>query len=169
MGYGNARRRYLKRHYKLTQQGRTFVYVDESGFEPTTQRDYGYALRGQRVHGLRSGNRRPRTSLIAGLIGKKLTAPFLFEGTCDTATFNMWLEQQLVPGLEPGMVVVLDNAAFHKSSVTKKIIENAKCNLLFLPPYSPDLMPIENSFANLKRHRKYNYQMTIDQIVGMYG
>ena len=121
------------------------------------------------MHGFRSGHRRPRTSLIAGLIDKKLTAPFLFEGTCDTDTFNLWLEQQLVPGLEPGMVVVLDNAAFHKSPATKEIIQKAKCELLFLPPYSPDLMPIENRFGTIKRHRRYNSDMPIDQIVRMYG
>lgn len=146
-----------------------FVYVDESGFERTTQRDYGYASRGRRVHGFRSGNRRPRTSLIAGLVGKKLMAPFLFEGTCDTDTFNLWLEQMLVPKLDPGAVVVLDNATFHKSTITKEIIENAKCNLLFLPPYSPDLMPIEKAFGTLKRQRKYNADMPIDQIIRVYG
>ena len=67
------------------------------------------------------------------------------------------------------MVVVLDNAAFHKSTATKEIIQNAKCELLFLPPYSPDLMPIENTFGTLKRRRKYNCEMSIDQIVKMYG
>jgi transposase len=144
------------------------VYVDESGFERTTQRDYGYALRGQRVHGFRSGNRRPRTSLIAGLINKKLTAPFLFEGTCDTDTFNIWLKQQLVPELKPGTVVVLDNATFHKSPATKEIIDNARCDLLFLPPYSPDLIPIENTFGTLKRHRKNNDHLSIDDIVRNY-
>ena len=119
------------------------------------------------MHGFRSGNRRPRTSLIAGLIDKKLTAPLLFDGTCDTDTFNAWLKQMLVPELEPGAVVVLDNAAFHKSSTTKEIIENAQCELLFLPPYSPDLMPIEKTFGTIKRHRKYNADMPIDRIVKM--
>ena len=119
------------------------------------------------MHGFRSGNRRPRTSLIAGLVEKKLTAPCLFEGTCDTDTFNTWLEQMLVPELKPGTVVVLDNAAFHKSSTTKDIIENAKCDLLFLPPYSPDLMPIERTFGTLKRYRKYNNDLPIEHIVRM--
>ena len=74
---------------------------------------------------------------MAGLTGQKLTAPFLFEGTCNTNMFNAWLKQQLIPGLKPGMVVVLDNAAFHKSTTTQEIIETAQCDLLFLPLYSP--------------------------------
>jgi len=89
----------------------------------------------------------------------------LFEGTCDTDTFNAWLEQMLVPELEPGTVVVLDNAAFHKSPATKEIIANAKCDLLFLPPYSPDLMPIEKKFAAIKRYRKLNSDLPIDKIL----
>ncbi len=169
MDYENVRRDYLARHTALTQAGRTFVYVDESGFERTTQRDYGYALRGRRVPGFRSGNKRPRTSLIAGLTDKKLTAPLLFDGTCDTDTFNMWLEKLLVPELKPGSVLVLDNATFHKSAATKEIVQNAKCDILFLPPYSPDLMPIEKRFGNIKRHRKYNPDMSIDHIVNVYG
>jgi isfu1 transposase len=126
-------------------------------------------MRGQRVHGFRSGNRRPRISLIAGLIGKKLTAPILFEGTCDTETFNDWLQRQLLPKLDPGAVIVLDNAAFHKSPVTQEIVRHAKCELLFLPPYSPDLMPIEKRFAHLKRYRKYKQDASIDDIVRLYG
>lgn len=80
----------------------------------------------------------------------------------------MWLEQQLVPELKPGTVVVLDNATFHKSSTTKEILGNAKCDLLFLPPYSPDLMPIENTFGTLKRYRKNNDHLSIDEIINAY-
>lgn len=101
------------------------------------------------------------------MIGKKLTAPLLFDGTCNADTFNTWLEKMLVPELKPGSVVVLDNAAFHKSPTTKEIIENAKCDLLFLPPYSPDLMPIEKKFAAIKLCRKLNHNLPIDQIVKM--
>lgn len=165
----NARRRYLKAHAKLAQAGRRFAYVDESGFERSVQRDYGYAPRGMRVPGFRSGNRHPRTSLIGALIDKKLRAPILFEGTCDTEVFNLWLEEQLCPVLAPGMIVVLDNATFHKSMKTKELVKKAKCDLLFLPPYSPDLMPIEKTFANLKRHRKNNENLSIAQIIKLYG
>ena len=64
--------------------------------------------------------------------------------------FNYWLENCLLPTLGPGYTIVMDNAAFHKSEKTKILIEKARCNLLFLPPYSPDLNPIEKFWANLK-------------------
>lgn len=73
------------------------MYVDESGFAPSTERQYGWAQRGEKVYGLRSGERRPRTSLIAALIEKRLAAPMLFDGTCNTSIFNQWLEEMLCP------------------------------------------------------------------------
>ena len=73
-----------------------------------------------------------------------------FEGTCDTNLFNIWLKQLLIPNLIPGQVLILDNASFHKSQESKKLIAAAGCTLLFLPPYSPDLNPIEKYWANMK-------------------
>jgi transposase len=73
-----------------------------------------------------------------------------FQGTCDTKLFNVWLEQVLIPELKPGQVLILDNASFHKSVESKKLVEAAECKLLFLPPYSPDLNPIEKYWANMK-------------------
>jgi isftu1 transposase len=64
--------------------------------------------------------------------------------------FNFWLENFLLPALGPGYTLVMDNAAFHKSEYTKILIKNAGCQLLFLPPYSPDFNPIEKFWANLK-------------------
>lgn len=142
--------------------------MDESGFAPTTQREYGWALRGVKVHGLRSGNRRPRTSLIAGLMNKKLVAPLLFEGTCNTTIFNTWLQHELSPLLNKDVVVVIDNAAFHKSSATREIIAATGAKLLFLPPYSPDLMPIEKTFGTMKKHRAYNEELTIAEIINVF-
>jgi thymidine kinase len=159
----------LARHYKYMCAGKTFVYVDESGFSPTTERDYGWALRGQKVHGFRSGNRRPRTSLIAARIGRHFDAPMLFDGTTNTAIFNAWLEQELCPKLNHHHVVVMDNAAFHKSAKTRELIEGTGAILMFLPPYSPDLNPIEHDFANIKKRRKYDHQNTLDTIVSMYN
>jgi len=135
----------------------------------STQRSYAWAPRGEKVHGTRSGQRRPRTSLIAALVGKKLVAPMLFDGTCDTDVINLWLEKRLCPALIPNTVVVMDNAAFHKSPKTKDIVHAAGCELLFLPPYSPDLMPIEQKFASLKKNRQYNENISLDQLVRQFG
>jgi len=73
-----------------------------------------------------------------------------FEGTCDTALFNTWLEKVLIPNLIPGQVLILDNASFHKSKKSKELVEKAGCKMLFLPPYSPDLNLIEKYWANMK-------------------
>jgi len=74
-----------------------------------------------------------------------------FQGTCNTLLFDSWVENLLVPELKPNQIVIMDNASFHKSKKTKELIERAGCELIFLPPYSPDLNPIEKVWANLKK------------------
>jgi len=126
------------------------VYVDESGIDKFLSREYGWAEKGKKVYGDIAGRRYARESFIAGQLNNKIIAPLCYQGTCDTALFNFWLENFLLPALGPGYTIVMDNAAFHKSEKTKTLIENAGCKLLFLPPYSPDLNPIEKFWANLK-------------------
>ena len=75
---------------------------------------------------------------------------FAIKGPVILYCLNYWLENCLLPSIGPGYTIVMDNAAFHKSEKTKILIEKARCNLLFLPPYSPDLNPIEKFWANLK-------------------
>jgi transposase len=98
-----------------------------------------------------SGNRYHRESFIAAKNQSNILAPFCYTGTCNTILFNIWLEKVLVPELMPGQVVILDNASFHKSKTSIEIIQKAGCKVLFLPPYSPDLNPIEKFWANFKR------------------
>ena len=126
------------------------VFIDESGIDSYLYNPWGYGVRGHKVYGEVSGKRYDRESFIAGKNGKNIIAPMCFKGTCNTELFNAWIEQVLLPELKPGQVVILDNAAFHKSPKTKELIESAGCKLLFLPPYSPDLNPIETFWANLK-------------------
>lgn len=126
------------------------VYLDESGVNQYLYRTYGRSLRGEQVFGEVSGKRFARESFIAGLSKGKLIAPMCFRGTCDTILFNTWLKEVLIPELEPGQVLILDNASFHRSKETEKLVREAQCHLLFLPPYSPDLNPIEKCWANLK-------------------
>ena len=130
------------------------VYIDESGIDKFISRQYGWGKKGQPVIGEISGKRYARESFIAGLVGNKVVSPFCYQGTCDSKLFNLWLESYLLPALGPGYVIIMDNAAFHKSEQTKKIIADAQCTLLFLPPYSPDLNPIEKLWANLKAYIK---------------
>lgn len=142
--------------------------MDESGFEPTVSRRHGYAPRGQRICGLVSDHKRPRTSLLAARIGPRLECPPRFDGTCNTAVFNTWLTRQLGPLLTARHVVVPDNAAFHKSPKTRELIADQGARLLFLPPYSPDLNPIERDFAALKKRREYQPDQSLDDLIKNY-
>ena len=121
------------------------------------------------MYGLRPGNARPRTCLLAAQIEGTLQATQLWEGTCDTLTFNHWLEHALCPMLSNNHVVVMDNAAFHHSATTKEFIEQAEAILLFLPPSSPDLNPIEQDFAAINTIREFHEHETIDSIIKNYN
>lgn len=127
------------------------MYVDESGINEYLQRENARAFRGEKVYGAVSGLRYSRESFIAAQNRSRILAPFCYTGTCNTDLFNAWLEQILVPELEAGQVVILDNASFHKSKTSIEIIKKAGCEILFLPPYSPDLNPIEKFWANFKK------------------
>ena len=117
------------------------IYLDESGINEYLHREYGRGLRGQKVLGEISGKRFARQSVISALFKGKFFAPMCFEGTCDANLFNTWLKEMLIPNLIPGQVLILDNASFHKSAESQKLVEAAGCKILFLPPYSPDLKP----------------------------
>ena len=130
------------------------MYLDETGFEKDAPRTHGWSRKGTRTYGKISGNRRPRTSLIAAQLGKNLLAPLLLSGTVNTVVFNAWVEQFLLPELGQPSVIIMDNAAFHKHPTTRELIENAGHKLLYLPPYSPDLNPIEHRWAAIKALRR---------------
>ncbi len=97
--------------------------------------------------------------MIAAWCHGQLLAPMTFKGYCDTALVEAWVEQLLVPTLQPGQVVVMDKASFHKSAAIAETIETAGCQLLFLPAYSPDLNKIEKFWARLKHWLR----KTVDQ------
>ena len=150
------------------KNGKTPVFVDESGFTTESVRQYAYAPEGGCVRDKISGNRYRSTTLIAVRLQGRFTAPVLFEGACDTLAFNAWLENALCPLLDASHVVILANASFHKSPQTETLITACGASLLFLPPYSPELNPIERDFANIKRKWEYNSEASIDEIIKMY-
>lgn len=127
------------------------MYIDESGINKYVFRPFGRARIGEIILGAISGKRYQRESFIAGKIESKILAPFCYQGTCNTKLFNYWLENILLPELSPGYTLIMDNAAFHKSQKTQELIEESGCKILFLPPYSPDLNPIEIFWANFKK------------------
>ena len=90
-------------------------------------------------------------SLIDALHHHELIAPFVFEGTCNAALFDAYIEYCLVPVLKPGQIVIYDNASFHQCAKARQLIEGAGCIQKFLPSYSPALNPIEHCWFPLKQ------------------
>jgi len=141
---------------KIPEKNR--VYIDESGVDKYLQREYARAPRGVQIYGAISGKRYARESFIAAKVESRIIAPFCYTGTCDTYLFNLWLKDFLLPELQTGQVVIMDNASFHKSQDSQRLIEQAGCKVLFLPPYSPDLNPIEIFWANFKKMIQNNLE-----------
>ena len=125
--------------------------MDECGIDTYLYREYGYAPRGQQVLGRISGRTYKRCGIVAAKMGDKILAPFQYSGTMNSRLFEQWFSEQLLPSLEKGTVIVMDNASFHCKKRLVSAAQNADCKLLFLPPYSPELNPIEHFWAWLKR------------------
>lgn len=113
-------------------------------------RAYGRAPRGQRLSGRVPQGHWKTTTFIAALRQDAITAPCVIDGPINGETFLAYVEQFLVPTLAPGDIVIMDNLGSHKGDAVRRAVEAVKATLLFLPPYSPDLNPIEQVFAKLK-------------------
>jgi transposase len=111
---------------------------------------YGRAPRGRRLFAKAPFGHWKTTTFVAALRKDGLSAPMVLDGPMTGAAFRAYVEQALTPALQPGDVVVMDNLAAHKMAGIEEAIAAAGANLLYLPPYSPDLNPIEQFFAKLK-------------------
>ena len=146
------------------------AWIDESGFKSHAYRAHGWGRRGVKVHGERPGKREKQTNLITAKQGKRLLAPVLYQCSTTALWFNQWLEEHLFGELEENSTLILDNACFHQKGAITDLAKQKGHDVLFLPPYSPDLNPIEKVFAILKKRRIYAPPgTTLDQIVKSYG
>lgn len=150
----DKREEYLAKLKTIPQEKR--VYIDESGIEEHLVKEKAWGKKGARIVGKKSGKYAKRTNIVAGYVNKDCIAPFTFADKCNREVFNQWIEEKLVPNLKQGQVVIMDNAKFHKDEKTRKLIEGAKCVLLYLPAYSPDLNPIERYWSKMKRWLREN-------------
>ena len=126
------------------------IFIDETGATTKMARLYGRALRGERCRaGIPHGHWKT-TTFTAGLRINGLAAPMILDGPMDGDAFRAYVEQVLVPDLEPGDIVIMDNLPAHRVSGVREAIEAASASLLYLPSYSPDFNPIELAFAKLK-------------------
>ena len=138
------------------------VFVDETGATTKMARLRGRAPRGERCRAAIPHGHWKTTTFVAGLRLTGMTAPMVLDGPMNGPAFLAYVEQVLVPTLKPGDIVIMDNLAPHKAAGVRKAIEDAGAKLLLLPPYSPDLNPIENAFAKLKALLRKAAERTID-------
>lgn len=127
------------------------IYLDESGVTTSMTRLYGRALGGQRIQEVTPGGHWKIMTILGAMSQRGMIATMTIEEATDADIFLAYVEQVLCPALRPGDVVVMDNLSSHKVSGVRKLIEKAKAELLYLPPYSPDLNPIEKAWAKLKQ------------------
>ncbi len=129
---------------------RRLKFIDESGVHFGLTRWFGRAQPGPRVVEATPGDSGAHYSLLAALSTQGLQAPWILQGALDGAAFEVYIAQALVPTLRRGDIVLMDNLSFHKAPRIRQLIESAGARLEFLPPYSPDLNPIELCWSKLK-------------------
>ncbi len=145
------------------------VFIDESGARTNLVRQYGRCLRGQRLVAYAPHGHWKTTTFIAALRERGFTAPMVLDGAMDGKAFLAYVQQVLVPTLKIGDQVVMDNLASHKRAGVRESIEAAGARVLYLPPYSPDLNPIELAFSKLKWLLRSAAERTVDALWSRLG
>jgi len=125
-------------------------YVDEMGLDEYLNREYGRAPRGEKVTERQSGKKFKRTNILAAKCCDEIIEPLQYDGRTDHLLFETWFETRLCPVLKKDAVVLMDNATFHRKKKLRAIAEKFEIRVIFLPPYSPDLNPIEKFWSWLK-------------------
>jgi len=126
------------------------VFIDETWAKTNMGALRGWSPRGQRLKGQVPYGHWKTMTFLAALRHDRIDAPWVFDGPINAESFRVYVETELVPTLRPGDIVVMDNLSSHKGKAVRTAIRAAKAKLFFLPPYSPDLNPIEQVFAKLK-------------------
>lgn len=140
------------------------VFIDETGTATNMARTRGRGKRGHRVIGRVPWGHWKTMTFVAGLRRDAITAPFVVDRAMTGAIFVEYIRQCLVPTLTPGDIVVMDNLPAHKRDEVREVIEAAGAELRYLPPYSPDLNPIEQAFSKLKAHLRKAQERSIDAL-----
>jgi transposase len=145
---------FLRAAWKVMVAGeidaRRLVFVDEMGTNTSLSPLYGWAKKGKRAYCSVPRNRGKNTTLLSSMSMEGMGPSLAVEDATTAAVFETYVEQILAPTLRKGQVVVMDNLSSHKGERVKELIEQRGCELMYLPPYSPDLNPIEEAFAKIK-------------------
>jgi transposase len=145
------------------------VFIDETGTNTAMTRLRGRCKRGKRLIGRAPHGYWKTTTFVAGLRNNAITAPYVFDRPMNGDIFLAWLEKCLIPTLRAGDFVVMDNLPAHKIAQVRALIEAAGAILLYLPPYSPDLNPIEMAFAKLKALLRKAAERSVDALWDKIG
>jgi transposase len=139
------------REARETIDSERLVFLDETGLSTDMMRLRGWAFEGERVCAVAPGGHWHTNTLVSAINSTGVVAAMVLDGPMNGESFAGFCEHFLAPALEPGQIVVLDNLSSHHSSAAATWIERAGASVAFLPPYSPDLNPIENIFAKVKQ------------------
>jgi len=148
----------------MREQPSRLVFIDETSVTTKMTRLRGRSRKGQRLKALAPFGHWSTQTFIAALRCDGLTAPWIIDKAMNRAAFDTYVETQLAPTLQKGDVVILDNLAVHKSAKADACLKEKGAWFLFLPPYSPDLNPIEMAFAKLKAHLRKAGARTFDAL-----
>jgi transposase len=153
----------------LSQRLPRLVFIDETAVSTRMTRLRGRAVRGRRLKAKAPYGKWGTQTFIAALRADALTAPWVIPGAMNRVAFDLYIQTQLVPTLQPGDVVILDNLSVHKSAKAEAAIRACGARMLFLPQYSPDLNPIEMAFAKLKAHLRAAAARAPDTLIAALG
>jgi transposase len=148
---------------------RKLVFVDETWAKTNMTRTHGYAPRGQRLIDTAPHGHWHTTTFVGAIRADGFIAPLVLDGAINGEWFLAYVERVLVPELRRGDVVVMDNLGSHTPAGVRRAVEGAGCRLLYLPPYSPDLNPIENAFSKLKGLLRSAAERTVDGLWSAIG
>ena len=145
------------------------VFVDEMGSHTSLCPLYAWSPRGERARAKAPRNWGKNVTLLASITSEGTGPCLAVEGSATRGVFEAYLERVLAPSLRPGQVVVVDNLSSHKGGRVKEIVEGRGCEVLYLPPYSPDLNPIEQAFSKIKGLLRRAEARTREALIGAMG
>jgi transposase len=138
------------------------VFLDETAAKTNMARTHGYAPKGQRLEGHAPYRRWETTTSLGAMRASGFVAPLVVGGAMTGELFLAYVERVLIPELQPGCVVVMDNLSRHTQKAVREALEAAGCTALYQPPYSPDCNPIELAFSKLKRLLRKAAERTVE-------
>ncbi len=148
----------------MTRVLHQLVFIDETSTNTKMTRRYGWSRKGERCHADAPFGHWKTQTFIAGLRCHSVTAPWVIDRPMNRRIFEVYVQTQLAPTLSKGDIVIMDNFKPHKSPAAEKYIKDKGAWILFLPPYSPDLNPIEMAFSKLKAHLRKQAVRTIEEL-----